>query len=364
MSVFPKAACGIFLPVVLLVCSSGVAKAEDGWVVEPRTLPLPQAASKPLRDLVAGGIASREAARQSVPTTDDEWRTAIAARSAGRKVSLAQLGQQLNTTITRDTLADVPIHRVEPASVSSANSGRLFVYLHGGAYVFGGGDVAVMEGAMISALTGLPIVSVDYRMPPDHPSPAASDDVVAVYRALLKTYDPKAIAMGGTSAGGGLTLSAVQALKKADLPLPGALYLGTPWTDLSKTSDSLYTNEGIDRVLVVYDGLLEAAAKLYANGKPLKDSTISPVYGDFSDFPPSLLVTGTRDMFLSDTVRVHRKLREADVVADLHVFEGMSHAEYARLMGSPEWEQTYAELAKFLQEHLAQASSAASSMDQ
>ncbi|MFK7976566.1 MAG: alpha/beta hydrolase [Halioglobus sp.] len=354
-----RAISAVLLLVISIVFSTSVSASQEGWSVESRALPLPQAASKPLRDLIANGIASKEEAVKGVPTSPDEWRKAIAARSAAGKISLAQLGQQLNTTITRDTVAGVPVHRVEPAAVSAADTNRLFIYLHGGAYVFGGGDAAVMEGAMISALTGVRALSVDYRMPPDHPSPAAAEDVVAVYAELLKTYEPKAIAMGGTSAGGGLTLSAVQAMKAAGLPLPGALYLGTPWTDLSKTSDSLYTNEGIDRVLVVYDGLLEEAAKLYAGGKSLKDPAISPVYGDFADFPPSFLVTGTRDMFLSDTVRAHRKLRQAGIVADLHVFEGLSHAEYARLMGSPEWEQTYSELSRFLQVHLSQAAKSA-----
>lgn len=339
--------------VVFLVVFFGPgATAQEGWELAERFLPVPSAASKPLRELVGTGIASKEEAVARTPKSEEEWRALIAARSASGKVSLPQLGQQLNAIITRDTVAGVPVHRVQPGTLAASSSARLFVYLHGGAYVFGGGDAAVLEGAMISAMTGLPALSVDYRMPPDHPSPAAVEDVVAVYRVLLKTHDAKAIAMGGTSAGGGLALSAVQAIVRAGLPVPGALYLGTPWADLSKTSDSLYTNEGIDRVLVTYDGLLEAAGKLYAGGKSLKDPAVSPVYGSFSGFPPSYLVTGTRDMFLSDTARVHRKLREAGVYADLHVFEGLSHAEYARLMGAPEWEQTYSGLAQFLQIHL------------
>ena len=134
--------------------------------------------------------------------------------------------------------------------------------------------------------------------------------------------------------------------------MPGALYLGTPWADLTDTSDSLHTNEGIDRILVTYDGMLTGAARLYANGTELTDPLISPVYGDFSGFPPTYLVTGTRDMLLSDTARVHRKLRQAGVVADLNVYEGLSHAEYAFLTGSPEYLQTYGELAQFLANHL------------
>lgn len=335
-----------------LLVASPLRAAEDGWQVEARNLPIPAAASQPLRDLVATGLAMPAQQRAVVPATDEEWRALIDAMAATRKVSIGQLGQSLNATIRRAQIAQVPVHEVEPAVVPKENAQRLFIYLHGGAYVFGGGDAAVLEGAMISALSGIRVVSVDYRMPPDHPSPAAVEDVVAVYKALLTRYQADAIGMGGTSAGGGLTLSVVQALKSAELPLPGALYLGTPWTDLSKTSDTLYTNEYVDRVLITYDGILEAAAKLYAGEKSLKDPSVSPVYGDFSDFPPAYLVTGTRDMLLSDTIRVHRKLKAAGVETDLNVFEGMSHAEYARLTGSTEWNEVYSGLTAFLMTHL------------
>jgi len=168
----------------------------------------------------------------------------------------------------------------------------------------------------------------------------------------LQSYAPKAIAIGGTSTGGGLSLAAVHRMKQLNLPLPGAVYAGTPWSDMTKTSDTLYTNEGIDRVLVTYDGLLKGAAEIYAAGTDMKDPLISPVYGDFTGFPPTVLITGTRDLFLSDTVRVHRKMRNTGVVADLHVFEGMSHAEYLIELGSAESTETFAEVSRFFKMHL------------
>jgi len=195
-------------------------------------------------------------------------------------------------------------------------------------------------------------ISVDYRMPPDHPFPAAVDDSVAVYKATIEYYSPKSIFIGGTSAGGGLTLATVLKLKELGVDLPGAVWVGTPWADLTKTSDSLYTNEGIDRVLVTYDGMIGAMARLYAGGKDLKHPLISPLYGDFSNFPPTQLVTGTRDMFLSDTARTHRKLRAAGVVADLHVYEGMSHAGYLFAADSPESKDAFKEVAAFFRTHL------------
>ena len=105
-------------------------------------------------------------------------------------------------------------------------------------------------------------------------------------------------------------------------------------------------------MLVQYDGFLEGAAKLYADGRDLKDPLLSPVYGDFEGFPPTYLVSGTRDMLLSDTARVHRKLRAAGVIADLNVYEGMSHAGYMIAGNTPESRQVYSELNDFLLRHL------------
>ncbi len=134
--------------------------------------------------------------------------------------------------------------------------------------------------------------------------------------------------------------------------MPGALFAGTPWADLTKTGDSYFTNEGVDNILVTYEGILEGSAKLYAGDHALTDPLISPVYGDFKGFPPTYLVSGTRDMFLSNTVRVHRKLRTAGVEADLNVYESLSHGEYLAVIESPESQQVFAELGEFLLKNL------------
>ena len=105
-------------------------------------------------------------------------------------------------------------------------------------------------------------------------------------------------------------------------------------------------------MLVGYQGLLSESAKLYAGDHDLTEPLLSPIYGDFEGLPPTLLVTGTRDLFLSDTVRTHRKLRRAGVTAELHVFEGMSHAGYLVVPDSPEAQEAWGELGRFLAEHL------------
>ena len=148
-----------------------------------------------------------------------------------------------------------------------------------------------------------------------------------------------------------MTLATVIRLKELGLPLPGALMAGTPWTDLTKTGDSYFTNEFVDNVLGSYDGSLEAGAKLYAGTHDLKEPLISPIYGDLSGFPPTVLLSGTRDLFLSNTVRAHQKLLQSGVHADLLVFEGQSHADYLH-HDSPECAIALREVAQFFDRNL------------
>ena len=170
------------------------------------------------------------------------------------------------------------------------------------------------------------VISIDYRMPPDFPYPAALDDAMAVSGELVKTNDPKKMAIFGTSTGNGMTLAMVLRAKAEKLPFPAAIAPGVPWSDMTKTGDSYIANEMVDNVLVSNNGWLGDAAKLYANAHDLKDPLLSPVYGAFRGFPPTILTTGTRDFFLSNAVQVHRKLREVGVEAMLNIFERQSHA--------------------------------------
>jgi acetyl esterase/lipase len=178
------------------------------------------------------------------------------------------------------------------------------------------------------------------------------DDAMAVYRELLKSTNAKNIGIFGTSTGGGMTLAMVLRAKQEHLPLPGAIAPGTPWADMTKTGDSFYTNEFVGNVLVSNDGILHAAALLYANGHDLKDPMLSPIYSDMHGFPPTILTTGTRDLFLSNTVRVHRKPREAGVEAVLNVWEGQSHAQYYRDIDAPETKEYNTEIAQLFDQHL------------
>src|SRR6202163_4719116 len=140
--------------------------------------------------------------------------------------------------------------------------------------------------------------------------------------------------------------------KQEHLPLPAAIAPGTPMSDLANTGDSFRTNAMLDNVLVAPDASCDKRAALYANGRDLKDPMLSPVYGDMHGFPPTILTTGTRDLLLSSTVRVHRKLREAGVDAQLEVYEGQSHAQYQRDDRVPETREAFGEITAFFDKHL------------
>ena len=342
------------LAAMLLFGAASTSEAQDGArSIDARTVPVPAAASQALRESIAAPVPVPVSADGGgLPETDDEWAAFAAAADAAAGQGVDAAAEQLGLTLERGEVEGVAVHRVTPNDVDPAHADHLFLYVHGGGYVFGGGDASVQEALFIASRARIPVLSIDYRMPPAHPFPAAVEDVVTVYRHVLAQRPARSLALGGTSAGGGLTLAAVHRFLALGLDVPGALYAGTPWADLTKTSDTLFTNEAVDRVLLTYDGLLRAAAELYADGHDLKDPLISPVYGDFAGFPPTYLVTGTRDMLLSDTARTHRKLRAAGAVADLNVYEGVSHADYLLVPDSPESQEVYAELNAFLLRHM------------
>jgi len=199
---------------------------------------------------------------------------------------------------------------------------------------------------LATASSGLHTWSVDYRMPPDHPYPAALDDCLTVYKALLEQRRPDQIVVGGGSAGGNLAAALMLRARDESLPMPACLVLITPEVDLTESGDTFSTNLGIDTVLTQR---LTGSINLYANGADLTDPYLSPLFGDLSAFPPTFLQSGTRDLFLSNTVRMHRALRDVGVGAELHVWEAMPHGGF---MGAPEDAQIAAELRRFLHAHV------------
>jgi monoterpene epsilon-lactone hydrolase len=140
--------------------------------------------------------------------------------------------------------------------------------------------------------------------------------------------------------------------KQDKLPLPGTIAPGTPMSDVTKVGDTFVTNAMFDNVLVSPAGFCDAGTQVYAAGHDFNDPLLSPVYGDMAGFPPTILTSGTRDLLLSNTVRVHRKLCQTGVEAVLQVFEGQSHAQYYRDDTSPEAREAFEEISEFFNKHL------------
>jgi acetyl esterase/lipase len=189
-------------------------------------------------------------------------------------------------------------------------------------------------------------------MPPDHPFPAGVDDAVAVYKAVIEETDPRRIAVEGISAGANIFLSLMLRIKQEGLPMPGAISPNTPVADLTWEGDSFHTNEWVDNVIPTTHGYLENVAKLYSGEHERTDPFISPAYGDFHVFPPGIMTTGTRDILLSSTIAVHRKLRRAGINAELNVYEGQSHSQYSFAPSCPTTKEIYKDISAFFDKHL------------
>jgi len=228
---------------------------------------------------------------------------------------------------------------------SSEEASSLYLDIHGGALITGGGEACKLMGVGRALTVNMPVWAIDYRMPPAHPYPAALGDCLAVYRAALEERAPEQIFVGGTSAGGNLAAALLLRAKDEGLPMPAALVLMTPEVDLTESGDSFVTNDGLDNLLRP----LMPVNQFYADGHDLSHPYLSPLFGDVTGFPPTLLTSGTRDLFLSNTVRMHRKLRAAGVDTDLHVWEAMPHGGFGG--GAPEDMEMVAELQTFLAKH-------------
>ncbi|KAI9004996.1 alpha/beta hydrolase fold-domain-containing protein [Hyaloraphidium curvatum] len=282
----------------------------------------------------------------------------------GQKTGQIAAFERTYTTTGPFKIAGVDCYLSEPKSgVPAANQDKLFLQVHGGAYTLYTGSRCARNVQRIPDICQVRALSIDYRSAPDHPFPAALDDVAAVYLALLSTpnlipgrsgtYKPSQIGMFGVSAGGGLIAATVLYLKDNKHPLPAAVALFTPWAELDEIGDSRFTNKHLDLSLFEHaGGVLEASAKLYAGSYSLKHPYISPVYGDPRGWPPTIFVSGTRDLLLSDSCRLHRALRNAgNRDTELHVTEGIYHS-VTGLPGVPECESTDGEVARWFAKYL------------
>ena len=331
------------------VIALGFASVSDAE--EARRFPAPSTVSP---EMAAAVSAKAGDLWYSDPKSMDEWRKITGGYTEWASKNAEETAKKLGVTITEEKIAGVTVRTLTPKTIDADKQDKIIYYIHGGGYVFGEGVAGTTEGTLMAYYNNYKVVAVDYRLAPEHPYPAAIDDAFAVYKELVKKYGAENIAVLGTSTGGAMTLIlALQAIE-GGVPVPAALISGTPWSDMDKIGDSYVTNDGVDNILGTYDHLIKASAEVYANGADLKDPLISPVYaksGELAKFPPTLLVSGTRDLFLSNTVRMHKLLLMNGAEAELLVYEALSHAQYYLVPDAPETADHYKLMGMFLDGH-------------
>ena len=336
------------LPLAVHAADTGLAPRK----VPAKTLQVPTADVSPgMQKFIAAPL---NPAWNDQFNTGAEWRKFADHQAIKINAGIPAMMQRMHVKMERSTIDGVRVYTVTPDEIAPENRNRVLVHEHGGCYVLFPGETGATEAIMMAGFGHIKVVMPDYRMPPEAYFPAALDDSMTVYKSLLKTMPPKNIGIFGTSAGGALTLEMVLRAKQLGVPVPGAIAPGTPMSDATMVGDSFYTNKLVDNVLVSPTGFCQAATVVYAKGHDLKDPLISPVNGDMHGFPPTILTTGTRDLLLSNTVRVHRALHRAGVEADLEVYEGQSHAQYQFDDRVPEAKEAFSEIAAFFNKHLGQ----------
>jgi acetyl esterase/lipase len=312
----------------------------DGTAYVMRVMPVPKTISPEAQQFLA-----RPESDADKPQTIEQQRLGVDRWQA----AAGEVSKRLYpSNVAGDTIADVPVRVVTPLTMAPDKRDRVLLNVHGGGFKVDSGSLT--ESIPMASLTGIKVVSVLYRLAPEHPFPAAVEDTVAVYKELLKTYKPEHIALYGTSAGAILTAEVSVKLKRLGLPLPGCTGIFSGLGDFSRDGDS--------RALFGLDGLSghldpptqNGADKNYVGSMDLKSPVLSPVYADLSGLPPTLFITSERDLLLSGTTILHRAYLRAGVHAELVVFEALPHAFWNNPT-LPESKEADAMMARFLEEH-------------
>jgi len=224
-------------------------------------------------------------------------------------------------TVTAATLGGVPAAEV---TVDGIEPRYVVLYFHGGVYVLGDAFSSADLASQIGRRTRARVISVDYRLAPEHPYPAATDDALAAYEALLQSgTDPSDIVFAGDSAGGGLAAAAMVSARDHGLPLPAAAFLMSPYADLTLSGATIDTKHEVDPLLSRES--LQARVPDYTAGQDAALGLISPIFADLSGLPPLIIQVGTHEVLLDDAVRLTRKAATADVEVTLDITPEVPH---------------------------------------
>lgn len=267
--------------------------------------------------------------------------------------TLARLIIRLPSGVSRaSTLADiVKAEWITPNKYYSENA---VLYLHGGGYTLcSPATHRGLTGAIALASKSRVLVP-DYRLAPEHPFPAALEDALDAYRWLVSQgYAPQHLAIGGDSAGGGLTIATAISLRDAGEPLPGALFLLSPWTDLTFSSESHRTRRVIDPIFGGVDESMNPEfVPAYLGGEDPSNPLISPLLGDLHGLPPTIIHVGDNEILLDDSTILGKKMLDAGGDVHIRVWDGLWHVFQAFVPLLPEARQSIAEIGDFIRDHI------------
>lgn len=247
-------------------------------------------------------------------------------RALGKLVPTAS-GVAVQPTVIAGLDAEWLVPKGAPAT-------KTLLYLHGGAYVLGGCDSHRHLVSHIARAARCRALVPEYRLAPENPFPAAIEDVVEVYRALLREVGPEEIVIAGDSAGGGLAVACLLAIRDEGLPMPAGAFLLSPWLDLSASGESMQSRDGHDPWF--RPGDIAVIACHYCGKEQVRDPRVSPVFADVHDFPPMFIQVGDDEILLSDATRLAEKLEACGSPVEIEIFPGMWHVFQAFLLVVPE----------------------------
>jgi monoterpene epsilon-lactone hydrolase len=264
---------------------------------------------------------------------------------------LARRGIRIPREVTVQTVQAGGIHAewIKPAN---SDPQRVILYLHGGGYCICSLDTHRGLAARIAMASQARLLSIDYRLAPENPYPAALEDALAAYRWLLAQDIPaKQIAVGGDSAGGGLTLATAVCLRDAGQPLPAALFLLSPWTDLTFSGNSIQARNKVDPIFGGEGNRLAFAPAYWGIHDPA-NPLISPLFANLHSLPPTLIHVGSDEILFDDSIRLDEKLKDAGVTTRLNVWEGMWHVFQVFAPYVPEAQQAIIQIGDFICEQI------------
>lgn len=330
---------------------SPAAAAEPAGIIRVQSFPLPFSN-------YLSGEAKRILADQIAHPAPDFGSDIAAARAYFQKYNderLAEMRGIFRTHEEHASLGGVPVEVVTPAGeYTLGNRARVLINVHGGGFMWGGGSGALVEAIPIAATGRIKVVTVEYRLAPEHHYPAASQDVAKVYATLLKRYRPENIGIYGCSAGGIITAQAVAWFQTHRLPTPGAIgtFCGT---GAPYGGDSVFLSGPTTGAKPMVPGttLPDTIPTSYLSSVAASDTEAYPVQSDrvLARFPPTLLLAGSRDFAASVMAMTHRRMARLGVPSELYIFDGLPHAFFV-WPNMPESREAYRLIARFFDEHL------------